>query len=329
MDMKTSDQKSIMVSVIIPTYNRARFLDRAIQSVLKQTYKNLELIIVDDNSSDDTDALIASIKDDRLCYIKHDTNKGASAARNTGIKDARGEYIAFLDSDDEWLPTKLEEQVSVMQKAPEDVGLVYCWKSHIGDDGSILEIYNTTLKGYVFDKIIERQILCSCSCLLVRRGAIDKVGMFDESLWRGNDNDFIRRVCRKYHVDLVPEILVKCYVGHNDRISSDISDAGYRRSVHVYKIMLRKFKDDIEKMPKIHARLLRNFAFCYIALGDIKESRKLLWKAIRIDPANIAGWCKYGIICIGGKTLYISSKSLYQWFCSILSKIRCRLPAIS
>jgi glycosyltransferase involved in cell wall biosynthesis len=322
MDMKASDQKSIMVSVIIPTYNRAKLLNRAIQSVLKQTYDNLELIIVDDNSDDDTDALIASIKDDRLCYIKHDANKGASAARNTGIKRASGEYIAFLDSDDEWLTTKLEEQVSVMRNAPGDIGLVYCWMSHIGNDERVLRTHHSILKGYVFDKILHEQILCSCSCLLMRREVIDKVGMFDESLWRGNDNDFIRRVCRKYHVDLVPKILVKYYVDHNDRISSDLSDVGYRRLIYVYNDMLCKFKDDIERMPKIHASILHKLSFFYIALDDMEEARKLLWKAIRIDPVNILGWCKYGFTCIGGKTLYTGSKALYRWLGSVLNKIR-------
>ena len=102
---------SPVVSVIIPTYNRAHLIGRAIRSVLDQTYQDWELIVVDDASTDDIPGIVKGFTDGRVKYIRHDENKGAAAARNTGIQAARGAYIAFLDSDDEWLPEKLERQV--------------------------------------------------------------------------------------------------------------------------------------------------------------------------------------------------------------------------
>ena len=111
-------EKNPTVSIIIPTYNRAHLIGRAIQSVLNQTYQNFEIIVVDDGSTDNTEEMIKEFQkhDKRIKYIRHEKNRGGAAARNTGIKVARGEYIAFQDSDDEWLPEKLEKQMDVFQR---------------------------------------------------------------------------------------------------------------------------------------------------------------------------------------------------------------------
>ena len=101
-------EHDITVSAIIPTYNRANIVIRAIQSVLNQTYQNFELLVIDDGSQDNTEEIVTGIHDNRIKYIRHEKNKGVAAARNTGIEAAKGEFIAFLDSDDEWLPNKLK-----------------------------------------------------------------------------------------------------------------------------------------------------------------------------------------------------------------------------
>ena len=141
------------VSIIIPTYNRAHLIDRSIQSVLNQTYQDFELIVVDDGSTDNTEDIIRQFqeKDKRIKYIKHDKNKGGSAARNTGIKNSRGEYIAFQDSDDEWFPEKLEKQIEIIECTDPKVGIVY---------SDMFKIYNKNIKyfhspaimpkGYIF-----------------------------------------------------------------------------------------------------------------------------------------------------------------------------------
>lgn len=121
------------VSVILPTYNRAHLVGRAIQSVLDQMYQDFEIIVVDDGSGDNTEEIINGFTDTRIRYVKHQKNKGGSAARNTGIKLAKGKYIAFQDSDDEWLPDKLEKQMKAFKKASDEVGVVYTGFHRIKD----------------------------------------------------------------------------------------------------------------------------------------------------------------------------------------------------
>ena len=118
-------EKTPKVSVIIPTYNRAHLVGRAIRSVLNQTYQDFEIIVVDDGSTDNTEEVVKSFNDPRIRYIRHEENKGAAAARNTGIKAAKGKFIAFQDSDDEWLPKKLEKQMEAFDNASPKVGVVY------------------------------------------------------------------------------------------------------------------------------------------------------------------------------------------------------------
>ncbi|GAH83893.1 unnamed protein product, partial [marine sediment metagenome] len=118
---------NITVSVIIPTYNRADMVGRAIQSVINQTYQDFEIIIIDDASTDNTREVAREFqeREKRIKYFKHEINKGGGAARNTGIKNSKGEYIAFLDSDDEWYPEKLEKQIEIFNKNDENLGVVY------------------------------------------------------------------------------------------------------------------------------------------------------------------------------------------------------------
>lgn len=115
-----------LVSVVIPTYNRAEFLPRAVESVLRQTVDDFELIVVDDASTDDTEAVVERFDDPRVEYVRHGTNRGGSAARNTGIERSSGEYIAFLDSDDEWYPRKLERQVEELRSRSDEWVATYC-----------------------------------------------------------------------------------------------------------------------------------------------------------------------------------------------------------
>lgn len=144
--------KNPTVSVIIPTYNRAHLVGRAIQSVLNQTYKDFELIIVDDGSTDNTEDIIKKYqkKDERIKYIRRKKNKGGSVARNTGINAAIGEYIAFLDSDDEWLTEKLERQMKVFKSTSSEVGVVYSGFFRINDRRNEIEsIFNPKKRGYI------------------------------------------------------------------------------------------------------------------------------------------------------------------------------------
>jgi|ETNmetMinimDraft_8_1059916.scaffolds.fasta_scaffold36257_2 glycosyltransferase involved in cell wall biosynthesis len=248
------------VSVIIPTHNRSQLLKRAIGSVLNQTYSKLECIVVDDASTDETTEVVASFNDDRIRCFRHKINRHASAARNTGIRHSKGELIAFLDDDDEWMDGKLEQQVNLLQKSPQNIGLVYCWMSYMKSEE---ELYNNKpiLKGYIFKDMIDKQAIGNSSTLLVRRKVIDQIGGFDETLPRGNDGDFIRRVSQKYEVDYVPEVLVRIYSGHGyDRISTNDMQ-GVVNAIRSQRVKLKKFREELDRYPYQASNIYTAIAF--------------------------------------------------------------------
>ena len=272
------------VSVIIPTYNRAALLPRAINSVLSQTYKKLVCIVVDDGSTDHTKEVVKSVKDDRIVYLRHKTNRQTSATRNTGIKHSRGELIAFLDDDDEWLPTKLEKQVRFIKSLPEKIGMVYCWMDYYDHNGKIIREVHPTLRGYVFPQVIDEQRLGGCPTLLVRREVIDDIVRFDESLPRGNDGDFIRRVCQKYEVDYVPEVLVKVHVGYGSKRISDNDKQSIKNAIKTQTVKFKKFELELRKLPKQKSNIYAIIAFHHSQLEEWKECLRNYIKAINTYP---------------------------------------------
>ena len=156
-------QEFPLVSVIIPTRNRVEMLCRAVNSVLSQTFDNLECIVVDDESHDNTEKVINSFEDDRLKYFRHEKNKGASAARNTGIRQSQGEFIAFLDDDDEWLDEKLEKQVNLLENLPSKYGMVYCWMDYYDNIGTIIHNHHPTLCSYPLKGNLQKSPQSKCN----------------------------------------------------------------------------------------------------------------------------------------------------------------------
>ena len=274
------------VSVIIPTHNRPNLVSRAIKSVLAQTYQALEVIVVDDGSDLSAENIVRGIADPRIKFIRHELSRGASAARNTGITNAVSSLIAFLDDDDEWLPTKLEKQVALIEKLPPEVGLVYCWMDYFDSDGQLVREHHPKYRGYVFPLVLDRQRIGGCPTLLVRQSVIDEVGGFDESLPRGNDGDFIRRVCVKYEVDCVPEVLVKVHVAHGyEQITRD-DKQGTRNAIKGHLIKLEKFEDELLKYPKQTANIFSSLAYHYAQLREIKISAHYFWKSFSLCPSS-------------------------------------------
>ena len=187
------------VSVIIPTRNRAQYILQTLDSVFAQTYNEYEVIVVDDGSTDDTvsllDPLIASKK---IRYLLQDP-QGVSAARNRGISQALGSYIAFLDSDDLFMPLKLEKQIEVFASEP-NLGFVHCWFAKFDDDGRNLGIRNTSrFAGKIYPQILlEWSTLMAMPCMLMRADVLQNVGGFDIAMSWAEDLDLWRRVARSY-----------------------------------------------------------------------------------------------------------------------------------
>ncbi len=249
-------KKMPLITVIIPTYNRVKILSRAIKSVLKQTYQNFELIIVDDCSTDNTQKALKKFKDKRIFYIKHKKRKGASAARNTGIKKAKGKYLAFLDSDDCWLPEKLEKQLATLQKN-KNAGIVYS-RFWIVKNGKKKLCCWPEIKKY--NGWLHRQLLIgnfiTTSSVLVKRQIFDKVGLFDKKLPAYQDWEFFLRASLYEQFAFIDKPLLTQYQNRKDRISADKN-----KLTKAVRYILKKHGREIKKDRKIYARFLSMAGF--------------------------------------------------------------------
>ena len=201
--MKATNSKESLVSVIMPTYNHAKFIGKAIESVLNQTYKNFELIIIDNYSEDETGKIAAPYKDDRISYLKFRNNGIIAASRNYGIKHSHGDYIAFLDSDDLWLPEKLEKQIEVFKNTKE-VAMVYARYKTIKESIISSDIFpkdNRYKSGNIFKSLYLWNFIV-CSSVMVKKSVLNQIGLFDtnSALIAIEDTDLWLRIALKYKI---------------------------------------------------------------------------------------------------------------------------------
>jgi glycosyltransferase involved in cell wall biosynthesis len=266
------------VSVIIPTYNHAHYIGRAINSVLNQTYRDFELIVVDDASTDQTQRILEQMNDKRIKIIRHENNKGAPAARNTGIKASEGEFIGFLDDDDEWLPKKLEKQLRVFQTSVNDVGLVYTgFYFASGKNGSLLSQITPTLKGSIYPDLLRRNIPAG-NTSLIRKHCFARCGLYDETLPSCQDWDMWIRISKFYKFDFVSEALSNVYV-HGRQISTNLN-----AKIVAREKLITKYHEDLVQNPAILAVLFRRLGVLCCIYGNSRKAIKCFAKSIRLMP---------------------------------------------
>jgi len=216
--------KSSFVSVIVPTYNRANLVSETVKSILNQTYKYFELIVVDDGSTDNTEEVIKKFNDKRIKYIKIDNWGGPAKPRNTGIKKARGEYIAFCDDDDMWLPEKLERQIKAFQVSNKTAMLYTRFKTIEGDiiSNRIFPKNGKYKSGNIFKSLYLRPFI-ACSSVMVKRSVLDQVGFFDTdpNLISKEDADLWLRIALKYIIRCADNSPLLLYRIHSQNISYD------------------------------------------------------------------------------------------------------------
>lgn len=254
-----------MIDVVMPVYNGARYLEEAVSSVLAQTVAATHIIIVDDGSTDATGAIarrLAATYAGTVRYVPG-THRGVSASRNRGVRLSSAPYVAFLDADDIWLPTKLERQIPILESAPR-VGLVHCSYEHIDERGRHLpdaRVVPPLRRGDLFEPLLfdDYVLSGSASAAVVRRTHLEAAGEFDESLWHGEDWDLWLRLAAICDIDFVPDVLVQVRVHPRSaqRVPWDGRDA--RFALQRMKIYA-KWSEEIARSRSGRSRVRRSIA---------------------------------------------------------------------
>lgn len=296
------------VSVIVPTYNRADLLQRALDSVFAQTYRNFELIVIDDASTDNTDALLHGYPDPRLRVLRQPSNRGVAASRNWGMREATGPLIAFLDSDDEWFPQKLAHQVARFAVLPESVGLIYCAVETVDSEGNLRTDLPAPHSGYLQSRLLLNNFIVGGSCAMIRRSVLATAGYFDETLPAIEDYDFWLRIARFYAFDYLAEPLVRYF----DPVRGDPERDAERRSrnfmanFRARHAFYERNRHEMERAGVEHLFLLESARrHLKWPFGDQTEGRHLAFQAA---------------------SKYPTSKELYPWLAYALLPPRARNP---
>jgi len=309
----------VKVTALIPTYNCERYICDAIDSVLAQTYPLHEVIVVDDGSTDQTQSVLARYGS-RIKYIRQ-TNAGPPAARNTGIAQATGDFIALLDSDDMWMPEKLERQMDYLEKHPA-CGLIYTDMKTFDETGIIEESVkvsrNLTLpSGHIFPQVFA-ETLFQTSAVVVRKSCVDTVGPFDTSLRMGDDYEFFMRIARHYELGYVDEplVLYRQHPSQGTRTWGKQLQQGVPWEFLVLKKIVDAYPAMIGELGRshVHQRLSKPyFALAYACMeeGDHRNSRKLLQGALRYWPGNLVYLRYYVMTFLTPRTL-VRVRELYE-----------------
>lgn len=280
----------VTISVIIPTYNRSDVISRAIESVLTQTFPDFELLIIDDCSTDNTKQIVNRFDDPRVCYFRHDMNQGGSAARNTGIDHAEGDYIAFLDSDDEWFPRKLERQVNYLESLPEEWVAVYCkWEGkrngYFGKIRGLMSRYFSDKVGAKGGEELIPHILTmtfpigGASTLLVKRETVEAMGGFDESFQRHQDWEFLIRLLQHGKLGCVSKELFRKYsTGAPDPTSLEETKQQFFEK---FSYLIQRYEDEGYRIMARHQLVL---ARKYYQSGNFHQGNKYAMNAFVPDP---------------------------------------------
>ena len=287
-----------LVSVLTVTRNRGNLLRRCIKSVLSQTYTNIEHIVVDGASDDNTDDVVKEFKDERLHFIKLDSNWPIKETIDYGLSLCKGEYLSFLDSDDEYLPEKIEKQVSLIESLPDDYGFVYCWMTYYDSsrDNVVDHLHNPQLRGDVREKIVAEPIISGTPTLLFRTVFFRKIGGWRsiEEIGIASDWEMCARACQMCKVDYVPESLVNVYVNHGSvRQSEDLKyyEDAYRRKIKFHHYFLMQFSEVFKRNPRYAAYHYYFLGISHKKLKDYGKSVFYLVKAFLCNPnATINGF---------------------------------------
>jgi glycosyltransferase involved in cell wall biosynthesis len=254
------------------------------------------MVVIDDASQDNTAEIIQAFNDKRIRYIRHDTNKREAGARNSGVQNSQGEYIAFLDDDDEWLPEKLQKQVDLLDNSPPVVGAVYTGFLKIDRlTGEMLDQIVPTKRGNIFQEMFIQNWVGTPSTLLLRKECFETVGLFDENIVFGTDRDMWLRISKVFLFEYIREPLVK-YSVHENKLSND------------HELMIMGMESFNRKYQAFFARDRKNFSdrfhrlgVFYCLIGETNKGRKALLQAIRLYPFDVRYYFRLFLSLFGAK----------------------------
>lgn len=281
-----------LVSVIIPSYNRAHMLPRAIESLFKQTYENWEALIVDDASTDNTKEIIQDYinKDKRIRFYQLPKNGGACVARNVGIENAKGNYITFLDSDDEYFPRKIELQVKCFQTSTvPNLGIVSCGRED-ARDGVVYLKWIPKKRGNILKSLLQKdRVGANTSFLMVKKEVLEAHHIqFDPQMPAGQDWDFLVRICQHANFDFVPEPLVTIHHHSGERVYTG------ERSLIAFERQYQKNRQLLLEDASVHDKFLMKMVSQNYVYGHSDQALNILQTRIQQKNLKTSLW-KAGI----------------------------------
>jgi len=299
-----------LVSVVITTYNRPSYLKTAVESVRDQTYDPIELVVVDDHSPEPAATVLEAVDLSGLRTVhcvRHDTNRGANAARNTGLDAASGEYVAFLDDDDRWVPEKVERQVAIFLAADGDVGVVYCGRETIGPDGQEV-IIPPAVDGDMTKALLCRNVVGSLSVVMVRADIAAAVPL-DEAFPAWADLEWYVRLSRRTEFRRLPEPLTVYEFTSHGRLSEDLD-----KKLESYELFRDRFESVAQEYGRRFHRKMRAWAAFRIGKSalltqDYETARSFFATAIATYPVEPA-FVPYFLSTIGGRHTHRLARAL-------------------
>ncbi len=273
-----------LISCVIPTYNRSQKVIQAIESVLGQSYSNLEVLVVDDQSKDDTRQVVEKLAqgNPRIKYF-YNPSKGANNARNHGIQNAQGEFIAMLDDDDRWDKLKLEKQLQAFNKLDSNYGVVYCTFARKKNNGKILRThpsrFSSSKNGDILKRLLKRNFITT-STILVKTEVFKKSGLFNPRYKSFQDWELLTRIARDYYFYHIPEVLVNVYES-GDSITLDKHGRVITKYMH-----LKQFLDLYEGQPKLLSKRYSSLGFTLFKLKRNGFARLFLKRSLKYNPLN-------------------------------------------
>jgi len=298
--------KTPRVTVAVATYNRAHLLDGLIENILNQTFSDFEIVIVNDGSTDETAVVLEQYTDhDRIRIHHHDENQGVGAAKDTAASLAKGQYVAFLDDDDRWHPTKLEKQISRFESLSDEYAVVQTKMENI-QDGETVDISQISQTEWIYPEILVKCMI-SFSTVMIRRECLEVVGGFDPSFPRVVDWDLWIRVAKHYKFAGIDDILTRRY-RQDDSITTDLT-----HGVEGRQLIWEKYQEDFQKHPKCADEFKAIWepkkGFHQLRQGNRRRALRHFWNLLRMEGVSMRnlGWF---MLAISGRPGYNLAESL-------------------